>query len=141
MCVPGIVTSTSKSGIRARRVVWQCKNCGHRKAQDVPFGMIACTAPAICDNARNPGPERRDCKPGCYAMNTDLTEFADQQILKLQEAPELIPTGEMPRSMVLTCDRLLTDKCTPGNRVKIVGILTVNRKSSSGRGGSDGGNK
>ena len=31
----------------------------------------------------------------------------------------------MPRSLMLTCDRHLTDKCTPGNRVKVVGILSI----------------
>ena len=62
-------------------------------------------------------------------MNTDACEFIDQQIMKLQEAPELIPTGEMPRSVLLTVDRELTDKLTPGNRVKIVGILSITKKS------------
>lgn len=45
--------------------------------------------------------------------------------MKLQEAPELIPTGEMPRSILMSVDRNLTDKVTPGNRVKIVGILSI----------------
>lgn len=45
----------------------------------------------------------------------------------------------MPRSLLLTCDRHLTDKCTPGNRVKIVGILSItssnkqNADTSSGK--------
>lgn len=52
-------------------------------------------------------------------------KFLDQQTLKLQEAPELIPTGEMPRTFVVTVDRELTDKVTPGNRVKLVGILGI----------------
>jgi len=63
-------------------------------------------------------------------MNTDKCEFIDQQILKLQEAPELIPTGEMPRHVLLTCDRNLTDIITPGNRVKVVGILAITKKQS-----------
>lgn len=62
-------------------------------------------------------------------MDTDKCEFIDQQIIKLQEAPELIPTGEMPRNILLTVDRCLTDICTPGNRVKIVGILAITNPS------------
>jgi DNA replicative helicase MCM subunit Mcm2 (Cdc46/Mcm family) len=31
----------------------------------------------------------------------------------------------MPRTFLLTCDRYLTDKVTPGNRVKIVGVLSI----------------
>jgi DNA replication licensing factor MCM5 len=61
-------------------------------------------------------------------MDTDQSQFVDQQILKLQEAPELIPTGEMPRNVLMTCDRYLTDICTPGNRIKVVGILSITRK-------------
>jgi DNA replication licensing factor MCM5 len=60
-------------------------------------------------------------------MNTDKCEYIDQQIIKLQEAPELIPTGEMPRTLLLTVDRELTDKVTPGNRVKVVGILAITK--------------
>lgn len=38
----------------------------------------------------------------------------------------------MPRSFIMTCDRNLSDKVTPGNRVKIVGILSIMSKSGSG---------
>ncbi len=58
----------------------------------------------------------------------------DQQRLKLQEAPELIPTGEMPRSLVLIVDRELTDKVTPGNRVKVVAILGIHSSAQGGAG-------
>lgn len=44
----------------------------------------------------------------------------------------MIPTGEMPRTFLMTCDRHLSDKVTPGNRVKIVGILSIMNKSGGG---------
>jgi hypothetical protein len=34
----------------------------------------------------------------------------DFQTLRLQESPETIPTGEMPRHILMTCERYLTDK-------------------------------
>ena len=37
----------------------------------------------------------------------------------------------MPRSLVLTVDRYLTDKCTPGNRIKVVGILSIIKSNSN----------
>lgn len=43
----------------------------------------------------------------------------------------------MPRSLVLIVDRELTDKVTPGNRVKVVAILGIHSSSGSGPGGSD----
>jgi DNA replicative helicase MCM subunit Mcm2 (Cdc46/Mcm family) len=38
----------------------------------------------------------------------------------------------MPRTLVLTVDRELTDKVTPGNRVKMIGILSIREKSGAG---------
>ena len=35
ICIPGIITSTSKTNIRARTAVWKCNNCGHEKMQEV----------------------------------------------------------------------------------------------------------
>lgn len=37
----------------------------------------------------------------------------------------------MPRTFGLLCDRYLADKVTPGNRVKIVGILSILGKNSN----------
>jgi DNA replication licensing factor MCM5 len=69
-----------------------------------------------------------------YRIQPDKSDFMDQQRLKLQEAPELIPTGEMPRSLVLIVDRELTDKVTPGNRVKVVAILGIHSREAGGVG-------
>lgn len=38
----------------------------------------------------------------------------------------------MPRSFLMTCDRNLVDKVTPGNRVKIVGVLSILKGSNRG---------
>lgn len=38
----------------------------------------------------------------------------DHQILKIQELPEAIPTGEIPRTFTLCCDRNLVNKLIPG---------------------------
>ena len=53
----------------------------------------------------------------------------------------MIPTGEMPRTFLVTVDRELTDKVTPGNRVKIVGILGIIAQQMGGAGASGQANK
>jgi DNA replication licensing factor MCM5 len=95
----------------------------------VGYGLRKITAPGICDNRAANG-EKNNCPPNPYKFDADASEFFDQQMMTMQEAPELIPTGEMPRSLLLTCDRSLTDKCTPGNRVKVVGVLTITKKQT-----------
>jgi len=56
----------------------------------------------------------------------------DQQILKIQENPEMVPPGEIPRSFQICVDRYLVDKLTPGSRVTITGIYTVVLKTTIG---------
>ena len=81
------------------------------------------------------------CPLDPYRIVAEKCTFLDQQTLKLQEAPELIPTGEMPRTFVMTVDRELTDIVTPGNRVTIVGILGIVQQQMGGAGASGQANR
>lgn len=55
------------------------------------------------------------------------------QTLKLQEAPEDVPTGELPRTILLTVDRTLVQQIVPGARVTVVGISSVFSSGNSDR--------
>jgi len=68
-----------------------------------------------------------------YYIVPEECEFKDYQSLKIQEAPELVPTGEMPRSFIVSCERNLVDKVTPGMRVTIVGIFSILNSAKGGR--------
>lgn len=57
----------------------------------------------------------------------DKCKCVDFQVLKLQEAPESVPQGEMPRHMQLFCDRYLCDRVVPGNRVTVMGIFSIKK--------------
>lgn len=85
----------------------------------------------MCENAKSGGMDKQNCPLRSYKLDVNQSEYFDLQSMKLQEAPEQIPTGEMPRSIEVTVDRYLTDTCTPGNRVKIMGIFCISRMSSS----------
>ncbi len=65
------------------------------------------------------------CPPNSYYVVSDECRFVDQQTLKLQEAPEQVPTGEMPRNIVLTVDRALAGMAVPGARVVAIGVYAV----------------
>lgn len=61
----------------------------------------------------------------------DKCRCVDFQILKLQELPDHIPQGEMPRHLQLYCDRYLCDRVVPGNRVLILGIYSIKKVSKT----------
>merc|ERR1719507_2403003 len=48
--------------------------------------------------------------------------FADRQVIKLQETPELVPEGETPQNVVVCCFDDLVDQVRPGDRVEVTGI-------------------
>ncbi|OII71733.1 DNA replication licensing factor MCM3 [Cryptosporidium ubiquitum] len=51
-----------------------------------------------------------------------LCRYKDSQKMTLQELPEMIPTGQLPRSIEIVAEDDLVETIKPGDRVKIVGV-------------------
>ena len=49
--------------------------------------------------------QMKDCPLDPYQIVHDKCEFVDSQTLKLQEAPDMVPVGELPRHLILFADR------------------------------------
>ena len=60
-----------------------------------------------------------------YQIVGDKSKCVDQQTLKLQETPEMVPTGELPRHILLSVDRSLTNLVVPGTRVTVLAIYAT----------------
>lgn len=60
-----------------------------------------------------------------YLIVHDKCTFVDQQTVKLQEAPDMVPVGELPRHVMLWADRYLTNRVIPGSRIIVTGILST----------------
>lgn len=56
--------------------------------------------------------------------------------LGVQERPEDIPTGELPRTILMAVDRNLCGKIAPGTRVTAVGIFSVFTEGGKEKGAS-----
>jgi len=72
---------------------------------------------------------RPKCPLDPFFIMRDKVRCHDFQILKLQEAPDSVPHGEMPRHMQLFVDRFLCDRVVPGNRVTVLGIYSIKKTS------------
>lgn len=64
-------------------------------------------------------------KPGKFELVIERSEFVDWQKIVIQEKPEEVPGGQIPRSIeaVLTGD--IVDSARPGDRVVVTGVLKV----------------
>jgi DNA replication licensing factor MCM5 len=103
--------------------------------------MTGVTIPGKCDRPVDLGSGVGDCGPNPYMIMADHCEYIDVQTLKLQEAPEVVPTGEMPRHILLYVDRYLVDRVAPGTRVSVIGVvatMNTNEKKGGGRVGVNG---
>ena len=77
---------------------------------------------------------RPKCPLDPFFIMPDKCRCVDFQMLKLQESPDSVPHGEMPRHISLYVDRFLCDKVVPGNRITVQGIYSI--KKSGGRYGT-----
>ena len=51
ICVPGIITSASRTSIKATQITWKCSACEHTYSQDIKFGFGGAQARRQCANA------------------------------------------------------------------------------------------
>ena len=137
--IPGIVTSASKPKHKATYVTVQCKDC--RNVLTVPCkpGMGGAVVPKQCpSNAAQANASER-CSYNSYVVLGERSTYVDQQTLKLQERPEDIPTGELPRTLLMITDRRLVGRVTPGTRVTVTGIYCTHRSKAMDKPGGGGG--
>jgi len=130
--VPGIVTSSTKPRPKATRITLRCTNCKATITRRGARGFGTVPVPRSCENASD---EKNDkpCPVDPFEVVADKCAFLDTQKLKLQEAPEDIPTGEMPRHIWLFCERNLVNSVKPGARVNVIGIYKIFDAKLSGK--------
>ncbi|KAI8054949.1 MCM2/3/5 family-domain-containing protein [Gilbertella persicaria] len=122
--IPGIVIGASTLSSRATQVTAVCRNCRHIKVIPVTGGFSSIVLPRKCDY-QSPTGDRNDCPMDPFVINHDKCKFVDSQVIKLQEAPDMVPVGDLPRHTILNADRWLTNRVVPGMRTVIMGIYSI----------------
>ncbi|CAA7258757.1 unnamed protein product [Cyclocybe aegerita] len=133
--MPGIVISASVLSSRSTKLHLQCRACRSVKIIYPQGGLGGLGSgsekglPRVCDAEDPTG--QKDCPLDPYLIIHSKSTFADQQVLKLQEAPDMVPVGELPRHMLLSADRYLTGKVVPGSRIIASGIYSQFQSSKN----------
>lgn len=131
--IPGIVIAASAIKAKATKLTIQCRSCKNT-LNNIPVnpGLEGYALPRKCNTEQAGRPK---CPVDPFYIVPDKCKCVDFQVLKLQEAPEAVPNGEMPRHMQLYCDRYMCDKVVPGNRVTVVGIYSIKKTGKPTKGG------
>lgn len=133
--VPGIVIGTTTLSSRATQLQIMCRDCRTTKALPVVSGFSGFTLPRYCDATQMDAGAPR-CSTDPYVILHDKCRFVDTQTVKLQEAPDMVPVGELPRHMLMSVDRALCGRVVPGSRIIATGVYST--FNSAGKGSKAG---
>lgn len=135
--IPGIVISASAIKAKATKISIQCRSC-RNIIPNLPVkpGLEGYVMPRKCNTEQAGRPK---CPLDPYFIIPDKCKCIDYQVLKLQEAHESIPQGEMPRHLPIYCDRVLCERVAPGARVTVLGIYSIKKIAKVGREGREKG--
>jgi replicative DNA helicase Mcm len=124
--VEGIVVRATPVRPMVLRAAFKCKRCGTMNLMEQTGQFLK--APALC--------QAPDCgRDGPFEFSQEESTFIDSQDLRLQEKPEDLPPGQLPRtlSVKLIGDEIV-DVARPGDHVAIVGIVRAFAPSLMGMG-------
>eukprot|EP01069_Polyplicarium_translucidae_P007259 Polyplicarium_translucidae@DN3079_c0_g2_i2.p1 len=121
--LPGIVIQCGRPGQKATKLKIRCRDCKAERILKLPPWRQGVDLPRVCEAPK--GPEEAKCSLDPYAVLADESEYCDVQTLKFQELPEDVPTGDMPRHLMLNAANSLCGRMAPGERVNVVGVFSA----------------
>jgi DNA replication licensing factor MCM5 len=123
--IPGIVIGASTLSSKATSLHIQCRNCGNVEHIAVNSGFSGITLPRVCNRPKGPEDGGEKCPLDPFFVVHEKSQFIDQQVLKLQEAPDDVPVGELPRHILVSADRYLANRVVPGSRCTVMGVFSI----------------
>lgn len=93
---------------------FRCLVCHHTVTVEIDRGRI--TEPQRC-------PRDLCNQLGSLSLIHNRCEFADRQVIRLQETPDVVPDGQTPHTLSLCVYDELVDICKPGDRIEVTGIF------------------
>ncbi|KAF9737397.1 minichromosome maintenance protein 5 [Paraphaeosphaeria minitans] len=129
--IPGIIIGASTLSSKSTTLAIRCRNCQHEETLPVSGGFSAVSLPRTCSRQRGPNDDKCPLDP--YYVMHERCQFIDQQVLKMQEAPDQVPVGELPRHIMVSADRYLANRVVPGTRCTVMGVYSIYQQKGSKR--------
>jgi len=120
--VEGILVRSTSVKPLLTRAAFRCRRC--EAVQFVEQSGIFLNRPLNCIN-----PSCRERTPPQLVESE--SEFINSQEIRIQERPEDLPPGQLPRTMDVKLVDDLVDIARPGDRVSVVGVVRAYQESTS----------
>jgi replicative DNA helicase Mcm len=117
--VEGIVTRVSDTYDKLSEAVYTCGACGYEISMPIEDDVVP-KPPASCPNCGQ-----------AMKFNQERSSFVNWQYIRVQERPEDLPPGGMPKYIDAILLDDIVDEVKPGDRIKASAIINLrkNRKS------------
>jgi replicative DNA helicase Mcm len=115
--VSGMVVRTSEIKPLVRKIGYRCFNCNRVTVSEEMKKLVA-KKPAKCP----------ECGEKDLELDPEASVFIDFQLVRLQELPEDLPAGQLPHYVEVTVLSDLVDRCRPGDRIILTGIVRIEQE-------------
>ncbi|GMT24397.1 hypothetical protein PFISCL1PPCAC_15694, partial [Pristionchus fissidentatus] len=117
--VSGVVTVATGILPQLGIVKFDCVSCGYLLG---PFLQTQDdeVRPSMCPSCQGKGP---------FEMNEEQTVYHNYQRISIQESPNKVAAGRLPRSKDVVLLGDLCDACKPGDEIEVTGIYKINYDS------------
>jgi replicative DNA helicase Mcm len=124
--VKGIVMRAGFTHPRVTQAMYKCRRCGSEFIEpQLDTNTLFLKKPVEC---RAP-----DCgRDGPFDFIEEESEYVDEQDIWIQESPEELPPGDIPRTLHLKLRNDLVDYTHPGDDISVVGIVKSMAKRVKG---------
>ena len=109
--INGMVTRASDLIPEMCEALFRCSVCRYTATAELERGRIH--EPTLCPNCQT---------NHSFGLVHNRSRFSDKQMVKLQEAPDDMPAGQTPHTVILYVHGELVDAVQPGDRVSVTGI-------------------
>jgi len=112
--VEGIIVRASPVQPMVMRAAFKCRKC--ENIQHIPQETPFLRTPFVCSVP--------DCRNKTFDLLQEESTFIDFQRIRIQERPEDLPPGQLPRWLnIELAGRDLVDIARPGDHVAVVGVV------------------
>src|SRR6266567_7943808 len=116
--VDGIVVRASQVRPTIVQAVFRCRKC-----------LEIVREPQSGELMRGPGSECPSCKQrSAFELLEDQSKFKNTQEARIQERPEDLPPGQLPRYLDVRLEEDLVDTARPGDRIALTAIVRAERQ-------------
>ena len=123
--IQGLLVKLSQLYSTPVKAVYRCSQCGYKEEIKREF---------IGEKIRKPSWCKRENRRREFILVKEETVFTDVQFARIQERPEELPPGQIPRFIDIYLETPMVEKAYPGEYVRVVGILDLKESKSRDRG-------